>query len=84
MLDYGSRECEHECSKNGVLRGDQRSLYERHVATEMGEAKTSNIAVDSSAERQVRVFVMCAKHDIPEIRAKLLMKVMYEERHRHE
>ena len=27
---------------------------------------------------------MCAKHDIPEIHAKLLMKDMYEERHRHE
>ena len=27
---------------------------------------------------------MCAKHDIPEIHAKLLMKDMYEERYRHE
>ena len=27
---------------------------------------------------------MCAKHDIPEIHAKLHMKDMYEERHRHE
>ena len=27
---------------------------------------------------------MCAKHDIPEIHAKLHMKYMYEERHRHE
>ena len=29
-------------------------------------------------------FIMCAKHDIPEIHAKLLRKDMYEERHRHE
>ena len=27
---------------------------------------------------------MCAKHDIPEVHAKLHMKDMYEERHRHE
>ena len=27
---------------------------------------------------------MCAKHDIPEIHAKLLMKDMNEERHKHE
>ena len=29
-------------------------------------------------------FVMCAKHDIPEIHAKLLTKDMYDERNRHE
>ena len=27
---------------------------------------------------------MCVKHDIPEIHAKLHMKYMYDERHRHE
>ena len=29
-------------------------------------------------------FVMCAKHDIPEIHAKSLMKDMYDEHHKHE
>ena len=37
-----------------VLRGDIQSLHERDVATEMVEAKTSNIAVVSSAERRGR------------------------------
>ena len=41
-------------ARKGVLKGDQQSLHERDVATEMGEAKTSNIAVDSSAESRGR------------------------------
>ena len=79
MLDGGPQECDNECSKKGVHRSDQQSLHERDVAAEMGEAKTSNIAVDSSAERQGRFFEMCAMHDIPEIHAKLLMKDVHED-----
>ena len=50
----------------------------------MEEAKTSDIAVDSSAERQGREFVMCAKHDTPQMHAKWLMKDMCDECNRHE
>ena len=50
----GLRSAIMNAARKGVLKGDQQSLHERDVATEMGEAKTSNIAVDSSAERQGR------------------------------
>ena len=67
-------------------RGAQRrsTIASRDTAAEMGEAKTSNTTVDSSAERQGRgVRDVCeARH--PETHAKWLMKDMYEERHGHE
>ena len=46
--DYAARK---ECSEDINNRS-----HERDVAAEMGEAKTSNITVDSSAERQGRGF----------------------------
>ena len=63
-------------ARKGELRDDEQSLHERDVAVEMSEAKISSIAVDSSAERQRREFVMCA---IIEIHA----EHMYDERERH-
>ena len=79
MLDHGPQECDYECSKKRVLRGDQQSLHKRDVATQMGKAKLRTVQSDKNG-----VFVMCANHDIPEIHAKLHMKGMYDERHKHE